>query len=246
MVGGYYARNDLAIKTSNNDPKAAWTSDSITYTLDAVDDLRPGTYIASVEIADAGRNDDTDYRTPAVAKTIFQVKQEEEELAPAGNCGSCHQGPEGTGYVLDYPRHNKIFDNTAIDQCGGCHDYQSQSETGDWGGARTINKRVHAVHNGANLTYPNLTVDHSDVIDGRNWEINFPQDIRNCETCHPATAAPGSIATSGSWKTKAARNPCSGCHDTDAASAHLKLMTFDPTPTNPWSGDEEESCQVCH
>lgn len=248
VVGGYYARNDVAIRAvaANDDPKAAWTVGSINYTLDPVDDLRPGTYIASVEIADRGRIGSTNYKTPSVAKTTFQVKQEAEELAPAGNCGSCHQGPEGTGFVLDYARHNKIFDNTAIDQCGGCHDYQSQNPTGDWGGAKTINKRIHAVHRGADLTYPNLTVGHSDGIPGRNWEINFPQDIRNCETCHPATAAPGSIATSGSWKTKAARNPCSGCHDTDSAKAHLKLMTFDPTPTNPWSGDEEESCTVCH
>ena len=23
-------------------------------------------------------------------------------------------------------------------------------------------------------------------------------------------------------------------------------MSFDPTPVDPWSGDEEESCAVCH
>lgn len=245
-VGGYYPNNDIAIKVSSNDPKATWTAGGITYTLDPVDDLKPGTYIASMEFGDMGRTNDTVYKTPTVAKTTFQVKQATEELAPAGNCGSCHQGPQGTGFVLDYPRHNKIFDNTAIDQCGGCHDYQTRDATGGWTGAVNITKRVHAVHNGANLVYPNLTVGHSDGIAGRNWEINFPQDIRNCETCHPATAATGSIATSGSWMTKAARNPCSGCHDSDAASAHFKLMTFDPTPTNPYSGDEEESCQVCH
>jgi hypothetical protein len=37
-----------------------------------------------------------------------------------------------------------------------------------------------------------------------------------------------------------------GCHDSDAAKAHMKLQTWDPTPTDPWSGDEEESCQACH
>ena len=46
--------------------------------------------------------------------------------------------------------------------------------------------------------------------------------------------------------TNAARLPCKGCHDADSTETHMKLMTWDPTPTNPWSGDEEESCQACH
>jgi len=242
VPSGYYPSNDLVIHAdaADDDPKAAWSAGSITYTLDPVDDLQAGTYLASVEITDRGRVNDTKYWTPSVAKTPFQVKTATAEPAPAANCGSCHQGPEGTGYVLDYPRHHKIFDNTAIDQCGGCHDYQPQNATGTaWSGAKPIAKRVHAVHNGADLHYPLLTVDHSDTVDGRNWEIEFPQDIRNCETCHGA-------GTSGTWETKAARIPCSGCHDSDATTAHLKAMTYDPTPTNAWSGDEEESCQLCH
>jgi hypothetical protein len=46
--------------------------------------------------------------------------------------------------------------------------------------------------------------------------------------------------------TNASRLPCMGCHDSQAASTHMLLMTYDPTPDNPWSGDEQESCQVCH
>lgn len=52
--------------------------------------------------------------------------------------------------------------------------------------------------------------------------------------------------TSGSNVTKPGRIACNGCHDTDAAIAHTTLMTLDPTPENPWSGDEQESCQSCH
>lgn len=244
VPGGTYPSNDVAIMANpaSNDPKAAWFTDRINYTLDPVDDLKPGTYIASMEITDRGRIDATNYKTPSVAKTLFQVKQAAVELAPAGNCGRCHQGPKGTGFVLDFSRHNKIFDNTAVDQCGGCHDYQSASATGGWNGARPIAKRVHAVHNGSALNYPLATVDYSggDPVPGRNWDITFPQDIRNCETCHPAGT------TSGSWKTEASRLPCSGCHDSDAATAHFKLMTYDPSPADPWNGDEEESCKVCH
>jgi hypothetical protein len=65
-------------------------------------------------------------------------------------------------------------------------------------------------------------------------------NIRNFESCHPA----GEV--SGSWTTNANRLACMGCHDADAASAHIKLMTWDPTPASPFSGDEEESCKACH
>jgi len=170
----------------------------------------------------------------------FQVGTADEELAPARDCAACHQGPDGEGYVLDFARHNKIFDDTAVDQCGACHDYQSGHATGAWYGGKPISKRVHAVHYGSSLNHPNTTVDHSDGIAGRNWDITFPQDIRFCEACHPDETS------SGTWATKPARLPCSGCHDSDDAMAHMNLQTWDPTPENPWSGDEEESCVVCH
>jgi predicted CXXCH cytochrome family protein len=244
VPGGFYPRNDVAIMAdpADDDPKADWFVEAIDYNLDPVDDLRPGTYIASVEITDRGRINGSNYKTPSVAKTLFQVKQAEEELAPAGNCGRCHQGPDGTGFILDFGRHNKIFDDTAVDQCGACHDYQNQNATGGWSGARPISKRVHAVHHGSELNYPLVTVDYSngDPVPGRDWDIEFPQDIRNCETCHPAGT------TSGSWKTEPSRLPCSGCHDADETTAHITLMTYDPSPADPWNGDEEESCKVCH
>jgi OmcA/MtrC family decaheme c-type cytochrome len=241
VVGGYYPSNrlELAANPAQTDPKAVRTLESITYTLDDVADLKPGTYIASVEIAGLGRVNGTNYRTPSVAKVGFQVGQAGEEMAVANNCDSCHQGPDGKGFILDFARHYKIFDETAIDQCGACHDYQNGRDSGAWWGGHPISKRVHAVHYGSELTYPNLTVAY-DTHDGRNWDITFPQDILNCETCHPADTS------SGSWMTNASRLPCMGCHDTDAASSHMKLQTFDPSPADPWNGDEEESCNTCH
>ncbi len=244
VMGGFTVSATLA----GSDPKITRTPGYIEYALDPVDDLQAGTYMVGVEIADRGRVTTSDYKTPSVKKAYFQVKQAEEEKAIANNCDSCHQGPEGTGFVLDFYRHNKIFDHTAVDQCGQCHDYQSASASGDagtsdgWNGSRPINRRVHAIHYGSSLNYPLLTVNYGndDPVAGRNWDITFPQDVRNCEVCHSATD------TSGTWKTNAGRSPCSGCHDSNAATAHLKLMTYDPTPSDPWSGDEEESCKVCH
>ncbi len=266
------------------DPKVKFFADRIEYTLDPVDDLVAGTYVANVELKDRGSAKvckvgttnagqacgwDTEcaaspksgdcasvsgnYSTPSVARVSFQVGTATEEKVIAGNCNSCHQGPDDTklpngnlspdgkkGFVFDFSGHHKLFDFNAIDMCTACHDWEGQSSTGDWSGAKPIVRRVHALHNGKNLTYPLTTVGHSDGDPGRNWDIPYPQDIRNCQQCHPAGT------TSGTWATKPSRIACGACHDTDAATAHIKVMTFDLTPANPYSGDEIEACATCH
>ncbi len=246
VFNGDTAMKIIGTSTASNniitDFKATKFADRIEYTLDSVADLKPGTYIAQAEIGDRGRVNAENYKTPSVKWVTFQVKQADPEKPIAANCNSCHQASNGNGFVLDWSRHNKKFGNDAIDQCSGCHDYQVQSGVGGWSGAAAITRRVHAVHRGSHLNYPLLTVGYAngDPVAGRNWDIEFPQDIRNCQTCHPDTT------TSGTWKTNANRLACGGCHDSDAAVAHLRAMTFDPTPNDQFSGDEQESCNVCH
>ncbi len=240
---------------ANNDPKATRFTDRIEYQLDPVDDLVAGTYVLYFEIADRGNTSDTNYKTPSVFRSTFQVKSATEELPPAANCDRCHQDSSGKGYVLDWRRHQKIFDQNGPDVCGNCHDQMPQlvpgmtgfdsgaaGSTAGWTGARPISKRVHAVHYGSDLNNQLATVDYSngDPVKGRNWNITLPQDVRNCQLCHPAGE------TSGTWKTKPSRLACWGCHDSDPAQGHFKAMTFDPTPLAPWSGDEVESCATCH
>jgi hypothetical protein len=233
---------------SNNDPKFTWSTANLQYALDPVDDLVPGTYMINVEFADRGRGATGVYRTPSIAVATFQVKQAAEEKPIADSCTSCHWSTnavgQGVGYVLDPVRHNKPFNAQAVDQCGGCHNYKSGETVAarTWttgGGTKPISKRVHAVHNGAKLNYPVLTVDHEESIPGRDWRITYPMDVRNCESCHSA-------ATSGTWQTVPNRLACMGCHDADAAQAHMKSQVWDPTPTAPWSGDEAEACAACH
>lgn len=244
-LGNSTAANQLyqASNPTNTDPKITFTTASIQYQLDPVDDLIPGTYVVNLEITDRGRKSATDYKTPSVAKRTFQVKQAAEEKPVAGNCDQCHQTSDGRGFILDYSRHYKVFDQTATDQCTACHDYQPQNATGlAWSGAKPISRRVHGVHFGSSLNFPLQTVDYinGDPVVGRNWNITFPMDVRYCDaSCH-------TTETSGTWKTNASRLPCSGCHDSDASMAHMRLMTWDLTPADPWSGDEEESCMACH
>ena len=93
---------------------------------------------------------------------------------------------------------------------------------------------MHGVHRGAYLDKPEEIVppfvyDYSGVI--------FPQDIRNCTKCHSDseryTEAPSRLA-------------CMACHDSDDANAHAAAMTIDPTPNNPFNGDETATCITCH
>ena len=249
MPSGSTASNQL---TSTTDAKVTRFSDHIEYALDPVTDAPAGTYVIDLEIGQLGRVSATDYVTPSVKKFNFKVKTATEEKQVANNCDSCHQTTAGTagdfdGFILDPSRHNKLFDQTAIDQCVACHDYLPQSATdstglGAWTGAKPISRRVHAIHFGSSLNYPLRTVDYSngDPTTGRNWDITFPQDVRNCQACH----VDGD--TSGTWASEPSRLPCSGCHDSDAAMTHMKLNTDDPTPADPWSGDENEACKTCH
>ena len=185
--------------------------------------------------------------TPSVKVATFQVKQAAPEKPIADGCTACHWSSAGTGFVLDYPRHNKLFNEQAVDQCGGCHEYHSgqnpttTTQVNSFSGGHPLSKRVHAVHNGSKLNHPTITVAHEETAAfGRNWRITYPMDIRNCESCHPAAT------TSGTWKTNPNRIACMGCHDSDAATAHMDIQTHDPTPLAPWSGDEQESCKTCH
>jgi predicted CXXCH cytochrome family protein len=261
-VSGTSASVRILTVAANTDPKADFTGPTaIKYTLDNVDDLAPGTYGINVEYADAGRAPApanpaeppyVDYRTPSVAVATFQVKQAAAEKPIADGCTACHWSSAGTGFVLDYPRHNKLFNEQAVDQCGGCHEYHSGQNPaitypnqlaieGTISGGHPLSKRVHAVHNGSKLNYPVITVAHEETANfGRNWNITYPMNIRNCESCHPAAT------TSGTWKANPNRFACLGCHDSDAATAHMDIMTNDPTPNAPFSGDEVEACKTCH
>jgi len=243
-------------KASDNDPKAKRFTDKITYELDAVTDARPGTYVIGIEMGDRYRVDGNNYVTPTVAWATFQIGVEQEEFPIARNCQTCHQNAEGKGWIVDPSRHNKPLRDMALDQCGSCHDYQPQNPNNlstsaassvlfdqGWQGAKPIARRVHAIHNGKALHNPIQTVWYSNGDagePGRGWRIGLPQDVRNCEVCHPAGT------TSGTWATNPNRLACWGCHDSDYAIGHFKTMTYDPTPQSQWSGDEIEACVNCH
>ncbi len=240
----YYANNDVRVRPDplDEDPKVTRSATAITYQLDDVAGLEPGTYTAFFELKPP-------VGLGAVTLANFQVGTATAEAMIATNCTDCHGATRMHAGYFAVP-----FDT---DYCKNCHDYRREgtgyawagappsgtngTSTSGWSGfgAMALARRVHGVHRGAYLDHPEEVKpgDYTLRPEYDFSEVVFPQDIRNCTKCH---------SESDTWQTNPSRLACLACHDSEAANAHGTLMTIDPTPIDPWSGDEIESCRVCH
>ena len=117
-------------------------------------------------------------------------------------CNACHDNLELHGEAR--------FD---VEYCVTCHNpYSIDPDTAaeDWGGTVDMKQMIHKIHAGAHLTYGYEIIgyggqphDYSDV--------EFPQDLRNCQTCHQDTDP--SVPQAGNWKDVQNRASCGACHD---------------------------------
>jgi Outer membrane cytochrome MtrC/MtrF-like, domains II/IV len=222
-----YIYNDLRLHPgdpASDDPRATRTADSIVYQLETITNSTAGTYTVFVQARETAVTD--------LNVINFQVGTATPEMKVATSCVDCH---------ADTKMHGSYPFNT--DLCKSCHDYERQltGRTGwldsNWGfGAAPLSRRVHGVHFGNYLDKPEEIHGVADA-EAHFGHIVFPMDIRNCTKCH---------SESPTWTEKPSRLACLACHDSDAATVHANLMTYDPTPADPWSGDEWESCIVCH
>jgi len=224
------ASNDLRVrlKATNEDPAVTRTAEAINYQLADVAGLATGTYTIYLEARQASSGIST------TAFLNFQVGSTniESSITPASACISCH------GDTRIHATSRALPMNT--DLCKNCHDYEHQLTgktswtNSQWGfGVSPIVRRVHGLHYGRYVDKP---LENGG---GAFAEIIFPMDVRNCTKCHADTK-------NTTWNEKPSRLACMACHDSDAALAHGNLMTYDPTPGDPWSGDETESCEICH
>ena len=146
------------------------------------------------------------------------VTQVWDEIANSA-CNTCHNPISAHG--------GSRYD---IKLCVLCHSPQ----TVDANDHKTADFKVlvHKIHMGENLPsvqggtpYKWGNTDFS--------EVAFPQDIRNCATCHaaPATQAPD-------WYTYPARAACASCHD------DIDWVTGANHPGGPQPNDD--ACASCH
>lgn len=251
-----YPNNDLRKLTKVNpaldyiDPDVTRNTENITYTLRGkFGDLTPGTYFVYVFCVPERNSADNTSKVANFTKNAglgfmtFQVGTETEDKKIATNCADCHG--DSVMHLYENNIHPAQFNP---DYCKACHDYghyntgdafvnQGGTSTNGWSGygAVPISRRTHGVHRGKYLEHSEEIYANADYFK----DVIFPEDIRNCTKCHTSS-------TSGTWKTEPSRVACLACHDNDEAKSHAKLMTYDPTPLDPYSGDELESCKVCH
>jgi len=119
--------------------------------------------------------------------------------------------------------------------CATCH--QPQTTDPDTGNTVDLKVMIHKIHRGEDL--PSVLAGTPYVIIGFNNQpvdfstVAFPQDIRNCATCHaaPATQAPN-------WYTFPGRAACQSCHDD---------VNFDTGLNHPGGAQADDSaCATCH
>ncbi|NNF67422.1 MAG: OmcA/MtrC family decaheme c-type cytochrome [Gammaproteobacteria bacterium] len=117
-------------------------------------------------------------------------------------CNACHDNLEFHGEAR--------FD---IEYCVQCHNpYSIDGDTVDqpWGGSVDMKVLIHKIHYGENLAegysiigFRGTLHDYSDVV--------FPQDVRNCQTCHQESDT--NTPQASNWRTVANRAACGTCHD---------------------------------
>ncbi|OFW39828.1 MAG: hypothetical protein A3J28_10815 [Acidobacteria bacterium RIFCSPLOWO2_12_FULL_60_22] len=118
--------------------------------------------------------------------------------------------------------------------CILCH--QPQTTDPDTGNTVDFKVMIHKIHRGADL--PSVQAGKPYQIIGFNQtlfnfgEIHWPQDTRNCTTCHQGGTQ------SDNWKTNPSRAACGSCHDD---------VNFATGAKHPGGVQVDDSkCSTCH
>jgi OmcA/MtrC family decaheme c-type cytochrome len=137
-------------------------------------------------------------------------------------CNACHDNLELHGEAR--------FDVEYCVQCHNPHSIDGDTAAEAWGGSVDMKVLVHKIHYGINLTNGYFIVGFGgDVHDYSN--IVFPQDVRNCQTCHEESDA--NTPQASNWRMVANRAACGTCHDDiDFANDGLDYFLFRPTGRN--------------
>jgi OmcA/MtrC family decaheme c-type cytochrome len=156
-----------------------------------------------------------------------------------------------------------VWDATSFATCNQCHDpLAAHGETGrqdpkvcvmchndtqsldpDTGNVVNFKVMIHKIHMGSSL--PSVQAGHPYQIIGYQQSVNdfsnvvFPQDIRNCTTCHKSPDPAGKIvADADIYLTKPNRAACGSCHD------DINWVTGENHPAGPQLDDS--ACASCH
>jgi len=151
----------------------------------------------------------------------------ERNIVDNDTCDACHD-------VLNFhggPR-------TDVTYCVTCHNpFSIDGDTVNepWGGTVDMKQMIHKIHYGVNLTNGYFIVGHGGTVHDYS-DIHFPQDVRNCQTCHQESDPDTPQASN--WRLVQNRASCGSCHDDIdwANGGHpFGLVLTDDT-----------QCELCH
>ncbi len=120
---------------------------------------------------------------------------------------------------------------TDIDYCVTCHNpYSIDGDTAaePWGGTVDMKQMVHKIHFGVNLTNGYFIVGHGGSVHDYSGVV-FPQDVRNCTTCHDESD--DNTPQASNWREVQNVDTCGSCHDNIdfAAGGHVGGINDDAT-----------------
>ncbi|MDE3087902.1 MAG: OmcA/MtrC family decaheme c-type cytochrome [Chloroflexota bacterium] len=176
------------------------------------------------------------------ATTVVGLQTSRDNRATAANATFAFVPAGGTPNVREVVK---------TDACNQCHDpltaHGARVETGycvlchspqstdvNSGNIVDFKVMVHKIHRGSNL--PSVQAGTPYFIGSSSHDfstVGFPQEIRNCTTCHQ----PGT-KNADNWKTAPSRAACGSCHD------DVDFKTGKNHPAGPQPNDN--ACKGCH
>jgi OmcA/MtrC family decaheme c-type cytochrome len=108
---------------------------------------------------------------------------------------------------------------------------------------------IHKTHMGADLVKKGYNFNAST--EGKFNAVRYPQDARNCATCHDGSASATNKTTNGdNWKTAPSALACGSCHDGINFATGLGKTLADNTATFSGHGGQAQAdnklCAICH
>jgi OmcA/MtrC family decaheme c-type cytochrome len=167
--------------------------------------------------------------------------------------------PSGTGTPLE----RELVSQAGCDGCHGKFKAETTTTAAFHGGGRVAAGMCNVCHNPGHTSNPQADsasfihrIHNGEMVATANLfhgiSATYPQDIRNCDTCH------GNAAQGAQALTNPSTIACKGCHDyvsfTNSAPATCMIVGMlargadgKPLPCNHVAGPQPESaCATCH
>jgi len=134
--------------------------------------------------------------------------------------------------------HNPLADHGGsrrdVKLCATCHNPQT-TDTDD--NTLDLKVMIHKIHRGEDL--PSVQAGMPYIIGGDDFsDVVFPQDIRNCTSCHGSPGSSNYTSQGSNWFTFPTRAACGSCHD------NVNFVTGENHAAGPQADDSQ--CANCH